>query len=355
MVRWISFLPRAGRSAGIVVIAVCAFLLTCLLGDRLLPKRELPWLVREKMAHLAAHGNDYNALFIGSSRMQDNIIPAVFDRDVDGQGFTIRSFNAGISGMYPPQDAYLLDQILHLKLTGIRWVFIELQTLQTTLPRANRQTLQQLYWHDWPRFSLLCERFVATQSRRHWRDRVAEVGERWPDFCDHVLLFVRRFTSLGRGSVLLNRWVFREPITAEDWSLLGDYGDGWTPAGTHRGLDPQETAALESDLEVRRKKPPVREAGDRVTQKALDLMIAKIQRAGATPILIVPPTARGTYFAPDPAQARNLVILNFCDPPKYPELYLTKYRVDPSHLNAAGAEIFSHLLAQRFIEAVGRK
>ena len=35
---------------------------------------------------------------------------------------------------------------------------------------------------------------------------------------------------------------------------------------------------------------------------------------------------------------------------KYPELYELKYRVDTSHLNAAGTEVFTRILANRFGE-----
>ena len=333
---------------------MAAFALACVLVERVLPPREMPWLVQEKLWHLAAHGEDYNTLFLGSSRVENNIMPSVFDHDVSGQGVAIKSFNFGISAMYPPQDAFVLDQILDLKLKHIRWVFIELQTLQTTLPRANRGTLQQVYWHDWPRFALLCERFITTRRQRHWRDRFEEISERVPDFSDHILLFARYMTNLGRGSVLVNRWISHEPSPHPSTYFEKDH-DGWEEAGLGHVMDRYEIAALESDLAKRRKELPVKESADPVSQKALDLMIAKIQRAGATPVLFVPPSARGTYFSPDTQHARNVIVLNFCQPQKYPELYLTKNRVDPYHLNAAGAEILTHLLATRFVEDVARK
>jgi len=344
---------RALRSFGLVAILAGAFMSTCVLLDRLLPARDLPSVVREKMAHLVAHGNDYEAFFLGSSRVQSHVIPAIFDRDLAAQGQTMSSFNAGVAGMYPPEDAWMLDQILRLKTAHLRWVFLELQTLETTLPRTNRDTLQLLSWHDWPRFSLLCERLVTTRARRHWRDRLDEASSRWPDFFDHTLLFARYFTNLGRGSTLLRRWAFAESAPPENWTLLGRDRDGFLPAA--HVPSGEELAALDKDLEKRRQRPPVMESADPVTRKALGMMIAKIQRAGATPILIVPPTARGTYFAPDPKSSEGIVVLDFCNPKKYPELYETKYRVDPSHLNAAGAEIFTHLLAAEFVKAVSNK
>ena len=295
--------------------------------------------------------NDYDALFLGSSRMQAHIMPAIFDQDVADRGLSIRSFNTGVAGMYPPQDGWMLDQILALKPAKLRWVFVELQMLETTLPRTNRDTMQLLSWHDWPRFVLLCERWVTTRPRRHWRDRVEEFTDRWPDFFAHTVLFVRYYTNLGRGSAWLQHWFHPETVPAEDPSMLGPNGDGFLPAAhvPTKG----ELAALEGDLDKRRKSPPVRESADPISRQALTAIIAKIRRVGATPVLVVPPAARGTYFAPDPKTSPDLIVLDFCQPQKYPELYETKYRVDPSHLNAAGAKIFSHLLAAEFAESGG--
>ena len=41
------------------------------------------------------------------------------------------SFNFGIGGMYLPETAYLLEQILNLKPRNLRWVFIEYDEMQT--------------------------------------------------------------------------------------------------------------------------------------------------------------------------------------------------------------------------------
>jgi hypothetical protein len=47
------------------------------------------------------------------------------------------SFNFGIGGMYLPETAYLLEQILNLKPRNLRWVFIEYDELKRSgLPRT---------------------------------------------------------------------------------------------------------------------------------------------------------------------------------------------------------------------------
>jgi hypothetical protein len=340
------------RYLAAIAIGVCAFVSACLLLDRLLPARDLPWLVREKVAHMATHGNQYDALFLGSSRVENNIIPALFDRTAAERGLVLQSFNAGISGMYPPQDAYVLDRLLAAKPAHLRWVFVELQYLQTVLPRANRGTIEQVYWHDWARFALLYQHeILKAKKQRHWQDGVKEAVDRLPELSEHALLFAQYFTNLGRGAVLLHRWVFHEPVAPADERALGEFHDGWAPAGMGEIRNEQTVARLDRDLQERRTKPPTKDFRDAVTQKAFDQVIARIERAGATPVLVVPPNAaRGNYFYPDPKRARQLLVLDFCDPTKYPELYATENRVDTSHLTPGGAQIFTRLLAERFVE-----
>jgi hypothetical protein len=333
-----------------IVIGMCGFVAAGLLIHRILP-RELPYMVREKLAHLAAHGSEYDALFLGSSRVATHVIPTIFDHVAGERGVAIKSFNAGIPGMFTPQDDYMLERILASKPARVRWIFLEVQSLQTALPPAARDTVEAIYWHDWPRFALVCRRLTGKGKRRSWRDQMREAVERLPNLGEHAVLFAKRFTNLGRGALLLDRWIRHEPEPPMDWRVLGENGDGWIHPDDARQPNAKAMAALSDDLEKLRRSPPVREDRDPATQKALDTMVSRIRRSGATPVLIIPPNAgRGSYFYPSPQSAGRIMIFDFCDPRKYPELYELKNRLGGAHLNTAGAEIFTRLLAQRFVE-----
>ena len=78
--------------------------------------------------------------------------------------------------------------------------------------------------------------------------------------------------------------------------------------------------------------------------------IAQIIRAGAQPVLIIPPRTRVRYFVPSAENARLAPVIDLCSLVKFPELYDSRYRVDTSHLNAAGAEVFTRIVARRFLE-----
>ena len=71
-------------------------------------------------------------------------------------------------------------------------------------------------------------------------------------------------------------------------------------------------------------------------------------------INLIPPRVRDWYFVPSAANARRAAVINLCDPAAYPQLYAPEYRLDNSHLNAAGAEILTRIVADRFVEIAQR-
>ena len=136
-------------------IGATAFLLTCIGLRAILPFPEIDGGVSQKFRFFAAHKDEFDTLFIGSSRVYFQISPAIFDRVTRESGLPTHSFNFGIGGMYLPESAYLLEQILNLKPRNLRWVFIEYDEVQTKWSPENQTSRRALYWADWKRVSLL--------------------------------------------------------------------------------------------------------------------------------------------------------------------------------------------------------
>src|SRR5207302_10046083 len=111
--------------------------------------------VSQKFRFFAAHKDEFDTLFIGSSRIYFQISPAIFDRVTRESGLPTHSFNFCIGGMYLPESAYLLEQILNLKPRNLKWVFIEYDELQTKWSPENQTSRRALHWADWKRVSLL--------------------------------------------------------------------------------------------------------------------------------------------------------------------------------------------------------
>ena len=61
------------------VMFLATFAASCGVLGRCLPFPEIP-LVRDKIEYLARHGDDYDVLFLGSSRVHCQIMPSIFDR-----------------------------------------------------------------------------------------------------------------------------------------------------------------------------------------------------------------------------------------------------------------------------------
>src|SRR5207245_5026117 len=116
------------------------FLITCAGLHAILPFPEIDGGVSQKFRFFAAHKDEFDTLFIGSSRIYFQISPAIFDRATRESGLPTHSFNFGIGGMYLPETGYLLEQMLKLKPLKLRWVFSEYDDLHTkcSLERETR-------------------------------------------------------------------------------------------------------------------------------------------------------------------------------------------------------------------------
>ena len=345
---------NAPRSAllrlGLPVFAtLLGFALTVGLAGRFLPPREMPSAIREKLAHLAAEGDAYEVLFIGSSRIQNHIIPSLFDQLAATGGRPVKTFNAGIPSMHAPEDDWFLEQILARKPARLRWIFIEVDYFPTILQEDQQGTLRGVAWHDWPRFRQLCQRLLVMKKGIGWRDKVGDTFERLRDFIQHLASFGTRSTHLGRGTQLFERWRFDLPPEPMNWGKLGVNRDGWLPAQENDDAAAQQRLA--QVLDTRRKTAPKPQQADRASQAALAGLMEKVTRAGAVPILVIPPRARANYFVPSPENARRAAaVIDLCDPRRHPEFYEMETRIDLSHLNLRGAELFTRLLVERFLQ-----
>ena len=350
------------RAALVAVAWLSGITFTAWIAGMCLPDRELPWFVRQKIAHLAQHGDEYDVVFLGSSRMQFHIMPSVFDRCMAERGLDLKSFNAGVAAMTPPEDAYVLDEILRHPHGRLRWIFIELAPLRSVIDLERMGTERTEYWHDWERFILVTKRAIqhAGQVRKSpgpgpaglRQEQIEAYVRLLTDWAAHVRIFAAKSVHFGRGAVLAGGVVIpkrKKRIKADD--ALGTYGDGWSHSGEARQRMSGETlAAYEHAHTERLQRRARKDTEDGVSDEALEILLAKVRRAGAVPILIVPPTPVEGHYFPPPDRARELAILDFSDVNEYPDLFRNENRQDINHLNAAGADVFTRILADRFLE-----
>src|SRR6266496_289050 len=149
-------------------IGLSAFLLTCMGLHAILPFPAIDGGVSQKLRFFAVHKDEFDTLFIGSSRIYFQISPAIFDRVMREEGIPTRSFNFGIGGMYLPESAYVLEQLLNTKPRNLKWVFIEYDELQTKWAFENQTSRRALYWADWKRTSLLLRKLTDVGIDAVW-------------------------------------------------------------------------------------------------------------------------------------------------------------------------------------------
>lgn len=340
---------------GLVFLGVLA--LSCLVLNRRLPYPDIP-TAGEKIRYLTLHGREYDTLFTGSSRVNFQILPSIFDQTLAAQHKRSKSFNAGILGMRPPEQGFYLEQVLRQPHDRLRWVFIELTSLEARTPKSRTGSARFAYWHDAARMGLLwtwCQGEWAALRTASSAGQPSSMEERWEPlsvWLGHVPPFLRRSVNLGRASYLAEQWVLSAPERAKQrnkWRALGKDRDGWMPSGSPEVMNAQDRAAYQESYEARLAQP-ARHFHDPGSDAAAQAMLEAVTHSGATPIFFVPPMTSEKIYYPPAELAGRMIIWDFSDPRRYPELFEARNHLDPIHLNTAGSELFTRILAQQFAE-----
>ena len=317
-----------------VGIGALAFVLACAGLNTLLSTAESDRIV-PNLKFFREHRDEFDTLFIGSSHVRHQIAPAIFDQTMRAAGHPTHAFNLGLNAMVPPENFYVLDQILKTKPRNLKWVFVELCELE----RKTKRTSRALYWHDLKRTALVLRAILEGGP---------EDGAEKPNLLfAHTALFAENFANVGQRSDLA-RWVrqlWKKGTSSKD---IGPNRDGYTPINNEM----KATGAIseEADLHgVGETEPTFVSA---ITASAYRQLADDVRRSGAVPIFLVPPNLTQTRLGFRPESGVGTTVMSFNDAKNYPQLYRKEMRVDPDHLNGAGSEYFTRLLAEDFSQRV---
>ena len=351
--------PTSGRTViralTNIAIGATAFLLSCIGLRAILPFPEIDGGVSQKFRFFAAHKDEFDTLFIGSSRVYFQISPAIFDRVTRESGMPTHSFNFGIGGMYLPETAYLLEQILNLKPRNLRWVFIEYDEVQTKWSPENQTSRRALYWADWKRVSLLLRKLTDAGTDPLWLPNPAKLrdvmGRQNDEKSTRSLLtfyagqFEKNYTNVARAGDVLTYFLGANTKERRA-SYLGAASDGYVTRPNR--MSPSQAAAYERGLAA-----AMAEAGTRpLSAYALEgyLQCAReVRKIGAAPIFLITPSTTEINVATD-RTALTSVVMAFNNPRSYPSLYRSSVRRDGQHLTKSGAEEFTRIVAANFVE-----
>jgi hypothetical protein len=324
-----------------VVLALVALVATSAFFHTLLPPA-IPEGVVEKLRFFVSHKDEFDTLFLGSSRFYYAVSPEEFDKITRENGVPTRTFNFGVDGMNPPETFYVLDQILKAEPRRLKWVFLEAGDIQTKIPADILGTQRLLYWHDWPRTVLSLKKAINPHGTAKWYQKLNRFWSVRRKFVLHLALFGKQFANVGQAADFFSS---RTDIRAlESDSKLGPKGDGYRLSGAAMSPERAENFRRRLAEEASSARP---EFIDPYAESAYRDYSSKMRRLGAFPIFVVAPSI---YQSPllfrESPRPGPLFVYNDCK--TYPQLYDTRVRMDDEHLTDEGAVEFTRLIALEF-------
>jgi hypothetical protein len=287
-----------------------------------------------RLQYYKEHRDQFDTLFIGSSRFRHQIMPDAFDAETRAGGVETRSLNIGYAGMWLPESHYFLRQFLALESPRLKHVFIEFMDYRFGHVDDEEPTLRTAYWHDARHTRMACRLVLETPLPSAEKARL---------LTRHIRLFSQQSVNLGRGSTLLEARFFpvRKQKEASWIKLRGFQAEEertWTD--WERAELARKVQAVTESLPELRPRP-----GFAV---ALQEIADDVRRAGAKPYFVLAPSVR-------PAENQvlglpaGIEVFAFNHPAKYPHLYAWELHFDTDHLNEDGAREFTRFIAQRFV------
>jgi hypothetical protein len=339
----------------ILALALGFLLLSALIKplDRLMDLE----VVGPKLEHFRRHKDEYTVLFFGSSYFHREISPAVFDRVSRERRSVTRSFNFGIPGMDPPETYFLVERALAERPASLAWVVIELDHFRTGVRPRNLHTRRFEYWHD-PERTIEVARAVLARD--------ASYGTKAKELANHTEAFGRRLLNVGWGRYYLDALLETKPSQEESRVALGPNRDGFLALDEETanvyGVRSEFFAAIEIDrFEEKRAElvralesgSPGEERAYEFEERALHKVLTLVRRAGARPVLVVPPCLEPRTALIELARGRiDADLLIFNNPTTFARLYDPDLRFDMGHLNGRGAAEFTRILAEH-VAALG--
>lgn len=340
--------PPLGPTSFLVGLALAGFSAVAALLHPL-----VPWpderAMRAKYEHFAAHKDEFDAVYIGSSRMLRGIDPRIVDAELEARGKPFRSFNFGLDGMMALESDFVMRELLELAPARLRFVLFEANTWYGGFdnPGTDPHSQRSVYWHTLPQTAKALETLWLSDK---------PVWERFTLAGTHVEVMAWKLVNYGQGTRMLARirGTDADEIGAEIPVEVIAQGRGYQPM---EGLtDKAHTegrevflVAPEKYLEMYAKIPAANAAPAKLSTYNFDALRSQYQTTqshGAKLVYVVMPTWEGT---PDLLALRAAghvpVLFFFNDPERYGSLFELDRRHDRGHLSRLGAEDLSRLIA----------
>ena len=350
--------PPLGPTSRLVGLGLAGFSAVAALLHPLVPWPE-ERAMRAKYEEFAAHKDEIDAVYIGSSRVLRGIDPAVVDAELEARGRPFRSFNFGLAGMMALEADFVLSELLALAPARLHFVVFEANTWYAGFddPWADPHSQRNVYWHTLPQTLKALETLWLSDKPAWERLRLAGT---------HVETMAWKMVNYGQGARIVAH------MRGTDADELGDEipvaeiakGRGYQPlevlTDQYHVRDraefvgaPDKYKQLIAQIPAANAKPTTLATYNfRALREQYDL----VEAHGAELIYVVMPSMRGT---PDPEALRAAghvpVLIHLNQPEKYPELFELNRFQDAWHPSRLGTEEISRLIATSLFTELGQE
>jgi hypothetical protein len=312
------------------------------LAGSVIIKRALPpfWgnsFLSSKLRFMDSHP-DYNLVFIGSSKTENQINPLIFD-SVTGNATT--SFNLGCDGLIIPESAQLLDHMLDN--TNIKYVVYEIRCAYHIRPE-NLQITRTAYCEDWNGYS------KTMQNTLH---SFLPVGRKISILASHTICYIDHLINFSsvQGVVDYKKDQETERAYSENQGFHMPANITLDELKNNPGILTERKKNADAFLKDYYSGRCSKEF-NHYYRDELQSLIDKAKARNVKLIFMLASSMRAFEYKelfPVLCNLKDADIMLMCDGNKFPELYELKNNREADHVNRTGSEIFSKYLGQEFI------
>ncbi len=316
-------------------------------------------LAGDKMLH--RQDKDYNAVFVGSSRVYRGVVPHVFDNFVSKHSNKkIKSFNYGIGGSTSGMIYGQARELIADKSLDLDYIFIELRSLETSLREA--AFVKNLHTH---RSRIWVNDFQALRFgiRSMWGIKGADWDTlkkiRYTGY--FLLKYIECKLNVGG---MIRMWEASNKEVKVKKELCQE---GWCPMDYAKDVDIKKlrkkfVKSASHTLKSNRENSKIFASGLQAesfpsynkpyAEELIELIIEAAERDITLMVVALPMMKGHDYeniypvFAALPTKHK----IDIADSGANPELYMFDHCWDDTHANEAGARLLTQRLAQRFLK-----
>lgn len=357
-----SKIAKVSLNLGVFLIGLFT---TSLLIKKNLPSPELA-VIDSKLDYFEADKDEYEVLFLGSSRMYRHLIPTTFDQEMADQGYELDSFNFGVYSMKFAESYFVLNKILALKPKNLQYIFMD-YAWHFKVGSDNWRTDRGAHYHTFSHSLWIFQSILKSQEDSVINKAIL--------LFDNTVPLLYNYSNTSKLKELVQSWkLFGSKVSATESNSEQGYQepnqDGYF--SIERENDPSfEQRRLKLLQELDEYKQSKRKLGKIKTQTKrglskyelaeIEKLTNKLEQEGIKIIWVNSPVVRGTTLkrqlrldnSYQKGSIRNLISLN--DPAQYPSLFQSSHRFDWQHLNEKGSEEFTKILTGDFAQKLERE